>query len=314
MSLILGLDTSNYTTSAALFDTDKKTLKCEKQLLPVKSGERGLRQSDAVFHHTRRIPTILERLYDGCDTKTDIVCASEKPRRDKDSYMPCFLVGSSTGKSISLASGAEYIPTDHQTGHILAACYSSGKLELITKHKPFIAFHISGGTTDCMLVSFDGEALTIKPLSSSKDLKAGQAVDRVGVMLGIDFPCGYELEMLASGSSRHFDTKIRLINGDCSLSGVENKCRDMLSRGEPREDIAAFCLDFVYKTIYEMAEYQIGKLGKLPIIFAGGVMSNALIRKRLESDFDTAYFASRDFSCDNAYGVCLYAAYVKGLI
>lgn len=314
MPLILGLDTSNYTTSAALFDTDQNTLKCEKRLLPVKSGECGLRQSDAVFHHTRQLPEIINRLFNGIDKTVDIVCASEAPRGCDGSYMPCFLVGSGSALSISSACGAEYIGTNHQLGHIFAACYSAGRFDLITRHKQFIAFHISGGTTDCMLISFKGCEPEVTLLASSKDLKAGQAVDRVGVMLGLDFPCGLALEDLAMKSKRLFNTKVKLIGADCSLSGIENKCKDMLNRNEPREDIAAFCLDYIYKVVFEMTSYQIRSLGKLPVIFAGGVMSNVMIRKRIERDFDNAHFAQREFSCDNAYGVCLYAAYKKGLM
>ncbi len=314
MPLILGLDTSNYTTSAALFDTDKNVLKCEKRLLPVKSGECGLRQSDAVFHHTRHLPKLLDRLFENSDKTVDIVCASEAPRGCKDSYMPCFLVGCGTARSISCASGAEYIGTNHQSGHIFAACYSAGMFELITHGKPFLSFHISGGTTDCVLVSFENKEPSFTLLASSKDLKAGQAVDRVGVMLGLDFPCGLALEKLASDSKRQFNTVVRLIGPDCSLSGIENKCKDMLKRNEPKEDIAAFCLDCIYKAVFEMACFQQKSLGNLPVIFAGGVMSNGIIRKRMECDLENAHFAQREFSCDNAYGVCLYAAYKKGLM
>ncbi|MDE6596709.1 MAG: peptidase M22, partial [Oscillospiraceae bacterium] len=64
---ILGIDTSNYTTSAALYDTVSGEIKQEKLLLPVKSGELGLRQSDAVFHHTKQLPIVIGKLFGGSE-------------------------------------------------------------------------------------------------------------------------------------------------------------------------------------------------------------------------------------------------------
>ena len=65
MSVCLGLDTSNYTTSAAIWQDG--AIHQVKRLLPVKPGELGLRQSDAVFHHVRQLPDIVEELRGLCD-------------------------------------------------------------------------------------------------------------------------------------------------------------------------------------------------------------------------------------------------------
>ncbi|MCD7727662.1 MAG: peptidase M22 [Ruminococcus sp.] len=315
MSLILGIDTSNYTTSAALYDSCKNKLYGEKMLLPVKSGERGIRQSDAVFHHTRQLPIVLEKLMQNETEPVSAVCASVSPTSQSGSYMPCFLVGSGTAQSLSYISKIKYIRTTHQTGHILAAAYSAKRFDLVLNRQPFLAFHISGGTTDCLHVSFDENGEIIVSLASkSRDLKAGQAIDRTGVMLGLKFPCGKELEKLAQNSTRQFKINLRLIDGDCSLSGVENKCRQMYENGESREDISAFCLEYIYTALRLMTNYQIERFGDIPIIFAGGVMSDKIIADKLKREFSNSYFAEADFSCDNAYGICLYAAYKEGLI
>ncbi len=102
--LILGIDTSNYTTSCALFDSEKRTVAQRKRLLPVKAGEKGLRQSDAVFHHTVQLPQLMEELFDGAG---DIaaVGVSEKPRDAEGSYMPCFLVGVNSARCVGAAAG-----------------------------------------------------------------------------------------------------------------------------------------------------------------------------------------------------------------
>lgn len=315
MPLILGIDTSNYTTSAALYDTESKALFGEKMLLPVKSGERGIRQSDAVFHHTKQLPEVMKRLMSNVTTQVDMVCASVSPTGQNDSYMPCFLVGGNAAECIAQASKCEYIKTTHQLGHIFSAAYSAKRFDLIINRQPFLAFHVSGGTTDCVYADFDqnGE-IKLSLVGKSCDLKAGQAVDRVGVMLGLDFPCGAELERLAEKSDKNYKTNLKLIGSDCSLSGVENKCKEMFIKGERKEDIAAFCLEYIYTALRLMTQHQIKGLGNIPIIFAGGVMSNKIIAEKIQCEFKNAFFAKPEFSCDNAYGVCLYAAYIKGLI
>ena len=308
MPFYLGIDTSNYTTSVALFDSITGRMKQQKKLLPVASGNLGLRQSDAVFHHTRQLPELVEMLTS--EIKLDGIGVSVKPRLAEGSYMPCFLCGEGLARSVSALTGTPVYRTSHQTGHILAALFSAEKTEFV--NRKFIAFHVSGGTTDCLLCSPDSEnIINILQTGSSLDLKAGQAVDLVGLMLGLDFPCGAALEKLALKSERQFRIKPVIRGKNCSLSGLENKCSKMLSDGEPAEDIAMFCLMYVYETVRAMTDAALDEYGKLPVVYAGGVMSDSIIRCRLEKDFD-AYFAEPAFSCDNAAGLALYAKLKSG--
>ena len=306
---ILGIDTSNYTTSAALFDTSNGTIRQVKRLLPVKKGELGLRQSDAVFHHTKQLPGIVKTLFEDVGEVPAAVGVSVRPRNIDGSYMPCFLCGEGLADSIGAVNNIPVWKTSHQVGHILAALYSADRLGLV-KEK-FIAFHVSGGTTDCLLAEPDGESIVkVTELGTSLDLKAGQAIDRVGLMLGLDFPCGKMLEELAAKSSRKFKPKPMLKGGNCCLSGLENKCRKMLDEGESPEDTATFCLQFVCAAVMGMTRHALEIQGRLPVVFAGGVMSDRLIRDRLESEFES-YFAEPEFSCDNAAGTAVFAA-LKG--
>lgn len=313
MRCVLGIDTSNYTTSAALFCPDDGRMIQQKMLLPVKPGERGLRQSDAVFHHTVQLPQIMSRLFaEAGDVSVAAIGVSEKPRLVDGSYMPCFLCGTGLAESLSAVTSAAVHKTSHQIGHVLAALFSAGQLHLV--NESFIAFHVSGGTTDCLLCEPDSEhIIKITEIASSSDLKAGQAIDRCGVMLGLNFPCGAELEKLAVNSSRKFKIRPVVRDGCCSLSGIENKCAAMLANGENREDIARFCIESVLAAVGSMTEYAIGKMGELPVVYAGGVMSDKIIREKLESRYG-AYFASPEFSCDNAAGTAVYAALSEGLI
>lgn len=307
MVSILGIDTSNYTTSCALYDCESGRVHQAKQLLPVKGGEAGLRQSDAVFHHIKQLPQLLERLFSEYgETALAAVAVSTRPRSENGSYMPCFLAGEATARGIAASTGAKLFTTSHQTGHVLAALYSADKLCWLKEEKPFIAFHVSGGTTDVLLCRPNSESvLDITRIASSLDLKAGQAVDRVGLSLGLSFPCGKELEKLAANADKHYKCKAVIKDGNCCLSGLENKCAELLSKGESRENVAAYCLDYIGQTIIDMTGYALSEYGQLSIIYAGGVMSDKLLQSRISDRFD-ACFADAEFSCDNAAGVAIY--------
>ena len=306
----LGVDTSNYTTSAAVYVSEENRIYQTKKLLPVKEGELGLRQSDAVFHHTKQLPEMIEQLFgENSIAIPKTVTASARPRNIEGSYMPCFLCGEGFARSYAAVTGAKLYTTSHQIGHILAALYSADRLDLVNER--FIAFHVSGGTTDCLLCEPDKESiLKITEIGTSLDLKAGQAVDRTGVMLGLRFPCGAELEKLAMNANKHFKAKPVLKDGNCCLSGLENKCGNMLDSGESPENIAKYCLDFIAETILAMTDRAIDKYGELPLVFAGGVMSDVIIRDRIISRYPSASFAQPQFSCDNAAGVAIYG-YLK---
>lgn len=309
MMRTLGIDTSNYTTSVCVYDSETETVIQKKLLLPVKEGEKGLRQSDAVFHHTARLYLLIQELFEEYGGEIDAIGVSEKPRDAEGSYMPCFLVGVNVARSIGAVTGKHVYGFSHQSGHIAAALYSSGRMNLI--NEKFIAFHVSGGTSEMLLVSPDGErAFDVEIIGETLDLNCGQAVDRAGVMMGLKFPCGRELEALALASNEKYNPKVCVKDGNCSLSGLENQCKKMLDNGETKENVARYCLDFICKTLEKMTEYSVREYGNLPLVFAGGVMSNSIIREKIQSRFG-ASFAKPEFSCDNAAGIAILAA-LKG--
>ncbi|MBQ8688135.1 MAG: peptidase M22 [Ruminococcus sp.] len=310
MPEFLGLDTSNYTTSCAVWDSTSHIMQQEKQLLPVKAGEAGLRQSDAVFHHTKQLPGLMEQLLPKSLTDLRAIGVSVRPRNTEGSYMPCFLCGQTLARSIGAVTGAKVYETSHQIGHILAALYSAEQLVLL--RKPFLAFHVSGGTTDCLLCEPDADSLLkITQLGTSLDLKAGQAVDRVGLMMGLQFPCGKALEELAVQSDRKWKIRPVIKDGSCCLSGLQNQCEKLLRDGTAQPDVASYCLKAVEAAVSAMTEDALRKTGDIPVVYAGGVMSNKLIRSVLEERFG-AYFAEPAFSCDNAAGTAIYAAIRDG--
>ncbi len=313
MSLVLGVDTSNYTTSLACFDTDNDCIIQKKKLLPVAKGQLGLRQSDAVFHHTVQLPQLFESLAAECELdKVSAAGVSVKPSGEDKSYMPCFLSGISAATAFASARNCTLHRFSHQQGHIAAALYSAGRLDLLKER--FIAFHVSGGTTQALLVEPDNDEICkVTLIASSLDLKAGQAVDRVGVMLGLDFPAGKALDELACKCNEKIKVKPVLRECDCSLSGVENKCKKMLEAGDSPERIARFCIEYICAALDGMASALLEKYGRLPLLFSGGVMSNSIISKRLAEKY-SALFAAPEFSCDNAAGIAVLTAITENLI
>ena len=308
MSLFLGIDTSNYTTSTALFNSKTGEMLQQKKLLPVKQGQLGLRQSDAVFHHTAQLHTLFSELVKNIDVnQIAAIGVSTKPRPIDGSYMPCFTVGENTAKILSSALKIPLFPFSHQEGHISAALYSAERDDLFSEN--FIAFHVSGGTTEAVLAKGSGDSFSAELVASSLDLHAGQAVDRVGVMLGLDFPCGAELEKLALKNSEKINVHPSLKGCNCCLSGIENICKKLLNDGKNPEYIAAYCLEYIRKTLMLMTDRLLEKYGSLPLVFAGGVMSNTIIKNSLTEKYN-AVFAEPCYSTDNAAGIA-YLAYRK---
>ena len=298
----LGIDTSNYTTSAAV--CCGKTMDSRRMLLPVKPGEKGLRQSDAVFHHVRQLPQVLAPLLEQY-SPAGAIGVSISPRSGADSYMPCFLVGKGFAQALGAAWGVEVDFFSHQQGHVAAALYSAGQLQLLDE--PFLAFHVSGGTTEALFVKPDSEGMPqAELLAGSLDLKAGQAVDRVGVMLGMGFPCGPELERLALEWTSPVKVRPAMKGADCSLSGIENQCKAMLRQGREPAEIARTCIEAIGAALDKMCGTLLQEHGPLPVLFAGGVCSNTILRDKLSAKYG-AWFATPEYSSDNGAGVAVLA-------
>lgn len=300
--LILGLDTSNYTTSLSIMTTDGELLANIKRPLPVKEGERGLRQSDAVFAHIKNLPSAFEEAAEyTSDGRIVAIGVSEKPRNLEGSYMPCFLAGVSAATAASVSLGVPLYRFSHQCGHIMAAIYSSGNFDLLDED--FAAFHISGGTTEMLKVSPSENAFKAALIGGTKDLNAGQIIDRIGVKMGLNFPCGPELERYALA----FDGRIpkKKISRDglyVNLSGLENMALKLYSETESREAVSAFTLDYICRAIVEMSDEYLRLYGKTHFVYAGGVMSNSIIKRRLSERFECS-FAEPAMSADNAVGI-----------
>lgn len=302
-SLCIGLDTSNYTTSAALFDGELAVNR--GRLLTVPEGALGLRQSDAVFQHVQRLHLMVEQLRDDPGIgRLRAVGASTRPREVEGSYMPCFLVGEGQGRALAAALGVPFYPCSHQQGHIAAAAWSAGRPDLMDM--PHLAWHLSGGTTELLYVEPAGHLVTARLLGGTSDISAGQLVDRIGVALGLSFPAGKELDRLAQESDKTERFAVKSNGYTFSLSGMENKIKGMLERGAAPCDAARFTFETLALVLNKTTQAARKEFGDLPVLFSGGVASSSLLRERLREL--GGVFAPPQYSTDNALGVAILAS------
>ena len=309
--ICLGFDTSNYTTSVACFDgTVGENV---SRLLPVKAGELGLRQSEALFSHIKRLPELSDRLFAPLDpAELAAVGVSTRPRAVEGSYMPCFLAGESQARVLGAALHVPVLEFSHQQGHIAAVLWSAGRLELLGSD--FLAWHLSGGTTELLLVrTTKGGNIDCQKLGGTTDISAGQLIDRAGQLLGLDFPAGKELDRLSAQlchseggeesvsppvGREYFRVKV---NGcEFSLSGVENQVRNFYGGGASKEETARFALRSVVEAV-KKATRNAQKEYPLPVLFSGGVASNSLLRASMPD----AIFGAPQYSTDNALGIAV---------
>ena len=301
MSMYLGIDTSNYTTSVCLYDSDSGKVIAKRKLLPVKDGELGLRQSDAVFHHVQQLPALFEEAFGDFSDQIKAIGVSYAPRTEKGSYMPCFTVGTTAASILSSVLKVPVYRFSHQQGHIAAALYSVDRLDLLCQK------HIRGGTTEALLVNGTDDFLSTEIVAKTLDLNAGQLIDRVGVMLGLSFPCGKELEKLANQCDEKIKVRPTLKELDCCLSGGQNIAEKYRKEGKSHAYIARFTMLFISSAIVEMSKRIRDTYGDLEFVYAGGVMSDLIIRDELRSLHDCV-FALPEFSSDNAAGTAVLAS------
>jgi len=299
---VIGIDTSNYTTSIAFFDgTDG--VNCSR-LLPVKQGELGLRQSDAVFAHIKSLPELSGRLFSHVDAASiTAVGVSTRPRAVEGSYMPCFMVGYSHAKMLSDALKVPLVEVSHQQGHVAASLWSAGRLELMDQ--PHLAWHLSGGTTELLLVEPEGKNVRCTKIGGTTDISAGQLIDRTGQLLELPFPSGKHLDVISREAVLKETFKVKCSNMAFSLSGVQNKVQQFHAAHGIPEETAAYALRCVAKAVYLASEQALKSYPGLPIVFSGGVASNSMLREVIAPL--NPIFSKPEFSTDNAMGVAVLA-------
>ena len=297
---VIGIDTSNYTTSIAFFDGEGGE-NCSR-LLPVRQGELGLRQSDAVFAHIKSLPELSGRLFSHIrkDTIT-AVGVSTRPRAVEGSYMPCFMVGYSHAKLLADALGVPLVEVSHQQGHVAASLWSAGRMDLM--EKTHLAWHLSGGTTELLLVEPEGRNVKCTRIGGTTDISAGQLIDRTGQLLELPFPSGKHLDSLSREATGEDVFRVKCRNSEFSLSGVQNKVQQFHAASADPAETAAYALRCVAGAVYQATVQALEAYPGLSVVFSGGVASNFMLRELTATLHPV--FAQPQFSTDNAMGVAV---------
>ncbi|MCD8390452.1 MAG: DNA-binding protein [Firmicutes bacterium] len=299
----IGIDTSNYTTSVCAYNGAE--ISDKRRIIPVKRGERGIRQSEGVFEHVRALP----RLYAELDAAgVGAVGVSARPRNADGSYMPVFLAGKGYAEVIAKTAGVPLYEFSHQDGHI-AAGILSGKCDCLLEGD-FAALHISGGTTEFLKCRYNGYNFDVEIIGGTKDISAGQLIDRVGVYMGTEFPAGRAVEALAEQSEKKLKLPVSVNGGYINFSGLENKARFLLET-ESKAVVSRAVLDAVGESLIKAAKSIFNKIESKRLLAVGGVASNKIIRGALSANLNAdVYFASPEMSSDNAAGIA-YLAYMQ---
>ena len=297
---VIGIDTSNYTTSIAFFDGVGGE-NCSK-LLPVRQGELGLRQSDAVFAHIKSLPELSGRLFDLMGKQNiTAVGVSTRPRVVEGSYMPCFMVGYSHAKMLSDAFQVPLVEVSHQQGHVAASLWSAGRLDLMDT--PHLAWHLSGGTTELLLVEPEGKNVRCTKIGGTTDISAGQLIDRTGQMLELPFPSGKHIDALSKEAAMKETFKVKCPGLEFSLSGVQNKVQQFHQKHGVPAETAAYALRCVAGAVFQATKNALKEYPGLPVVFSGGVASNSMLRELIAPL--NPIFSQPQFSTDNAMGVAV---------
>ena len=299
---VIGFDTSNYTTSIAYFN-GMQGENCSK-LLPVKQGELGLRQSDAVFAHIKGLPELSGRLFSNFDVSSiTAVGVSTRPRAVDGSYMPCFMVGYSHAKLLADLLNVPLVEVSHQQGHVAASLWSAERLDLMDV--PHLAWHLSGGTTELLLVEPNGKNVKCTKIGGTTDISAGQLIDRTGQLLSLPFPSGKHIDALSKDAAKKDLFKVKCNGTEFSLSGVQNKVQQYYAACNDPAETAAYALRCVAHAVYQATKNALEQYPGFQVVFSGGVASNSMLRQVL--DPLKPIFSEPQYSTDNAMGVAVLA-------
>ena len=218
--------------------------------------------------------------------------------------MPCFMVGYSHAKLLADSLGVPLVEVSHQQGHVAASLWSAGHLELMDE--PHLAWHLSGGTTELLLVEPEGKNVVCSRIGGTTDISAGQLIDRTGQLLQLPFPSGKHLDALSRDAQRKDVFRVKCADMAFSLSGVQNKVQQYHQQHGDSCETAGYALRCVAKAVYLATEQALKAYPGLRVVFSGGVASNSLLREVI-APLDPI-FSQPQFSTDNAMGVAVLAS------
>ncbi len=310
-AIILGIETSCDETAVAII-REKNNGRAEilsnvvSSQVEVHKEFGGVVPELAARSHIEKIDIIAQKALEESKIKledVDAVAVTAGP-----GLIVCLSVGLNFAKAISASIKKPFIAINHLEGHAL-----SPKLNSDINY-PYLLLLISGGHSQYLLVEGLGK---YKRLGTTIDDALGEAFDKTAKLLGIEFPGGPQIEILArKGDPNRFILPLPIINrGGCNLSfaGLKTavlKLSKNIKNENDKYDIAASFQKTIEKIIYKKSKVALEQYKKIKktnnnkFVIAGGVAANKNIRKVLtklceEERFD-AIFPPIEFCGDNA--------------
>ena len=310
-ALIMGIETSCDETAAAIIQDDSSGI--PKILSNIVSSQfdvhkkfGGVVPDLAARAHVEKIDLIVkEALMKSKKSLNDIdaVAATAGP-----GLIVCLSVGLNFAKALSLSLNKPFIGVNHLEGHAL-----SPKLQTKLDY-PYLLLLISGGHSQFLCVNGLGN---YKRLGTTIDDALGEAFDKTAKLLGIEFPGGPKIEILAKkGNPNKFKLPMPIINkGGCNFSfaGLKTavlKISRTIKTEQEKYDLAASFQNTIERIIYKKTQVAFNEYLKINnnysknFVVAGGVAANKNIRKKIEeisneNNFNV-FFPSLDLCGDNA--------------
>jgi N6-L-threonylcarbamoyladenine synthase len=302
--IVIGIDTSAYTTSIAAVNQAGQILYDVKQLLQVPKGNRGLRQSDARAQHHANLAVLSYELEQAIDMdEVGAIAVSNRPRPVEGSYMPVFMDGVEFGAKLANRLHVPLFYFSHQEGHIEAVKHFSPMRDI----SRFLCFHLSGGTSELLLVTDESPVGPIQIIGGSKDLSFGQLIDRVGVSLGMEFPAGKQMDEIASGKKCETDMlkPIPITGLSFNLSGIETQCQRTIEAGAQGDELIVELFHRISRCLCKVCDTAFTNYNVHHILMVGGVSGSRTIQSEMNHCLKNGSPVFGTFSSDNAVGIAL---------
>lgn len=218
------------------------------------------------------------------------------------------LVGSSFGKSLSLSLNIPLIEVNHMQAHLLAH-FIDDNSENKTSF-PFLGVNISGGHTQIVLCK---DYFKMEIIGESLDDSIGEAYDKCGKMMGLNYPAGPKIDEFArKGNPTKFKFSIPKVSGlDFSFSGLKTNFKrfidykssnNKLFINEERENLCSSLQETITKILIDKIVQASKNTGIKNIVFGGGVSANSRIRESANRELKNfkLFFPKIEYTTDNA--------------
>jgi N6-L-threonylcarbamoyladenine synthase len=292
--LVLGIETSCDETGVALYDAAAGRLLAHAVHSQVDMHEAygGVVPELASRDHVRRLVPLARRVLG--EARREVADVAAVAYTEGPGLAGALLVGAAFGQALAAALGVPAIGIHHLEGHLLSPLLSDRRPDF-----PFVALLVSGGHTQLMRVDGIGRYLL---LGETQDDAAGEAFDKTATLLGLGYPGGPALALLAERGrpGRHRLPRPMLGSGDLEFSfsglktAVATLARGSLADAQERADLARAFEDAVVDVLVAKCALAMERTGLTQLVVAGGVGANRRLRAALDargraSGFDVLY-------------------------